>query len=302
MTFTHPALLLLLGVGVVMLVHVWQRTGPGLAMPFDGRAHKRRRLLDWCLRGFESMPAIALMAVVCMLAGPQVLQRPTDQRVLTNIQFLMDVSGSMTVGNRYEMAGEAITNFIDARQGDAFGLTLFGSHAIRWVPLTRDLDTIRNAIPFADPSRQPRHMGGTRIGHALNFALGNMVTEASEGDRMIVLVSDGVSSDLTDSAAAMDIADDLNADDITVYHVHVGTGSVPRIVQDIARETGGEAFVATDQRGLDNVFAHIDRLRPDRFTRGGTVPVDYFLPFSLAGLLAAGGQLIGLGGLRFTPW
>jgi Ca-activated chloride channel family protein len=302
MTFTHPALLLLLGVGVVLLAWTWQRSGPGLAMPFDGRTHKKRRLLDWSLRLLESMPAIALMAVVCMLAGPQVLRRPTDQRVLTNIQFLMDVSGSMTIGNRYEMASEAITKFVDARAGDAFGLTLFGSHAIRWVPLTRDLDTIRNAMPFADPSRQPRHMGGTRIGHALNFALGNMVTEASQGDRMIVLVSDGVSSDLSDTASAMDLADDLKASAITVYHVHVGTSSVPRIVQDIARETGGEAFVATDQRSLDNVFAHIDRLRPDRFTRGGTVPVDFFLPFSIAGLVAAGGQLFGLGGLRFTPW
>ena len=32
MTFTHPSLLLLLGIGVVLLVHVWQRTGPGLAI------------------------------------------------------------------------------------------------------------------------------------------------------------------------------------------------------------------------------------------------------------------------------
>lgn len=302
MTFSHPSLLLLLGVAVVLVVHALQRTGPGLTMPFDGRTHRRRLLLDWTLRGFDTMPAIALGAVICIVAGPQVLQRPTQQRVLTNIQFLMDVSGSMTVGRRYDMASEAIMKFVDARDGDAFGLTLFGSYAIRWVPLTQDLDVIRNAMAFADPQRQPRHMGGTRIGHALNFALGNMVVEASEGDRMIVLVSDGVSSDLTGAAAGLDLADDLNADDITVYHVHVGTGSVPGVVQDLARETGGEAFVATNKRSLDNVFNHIDRLRPDRFDRGGTVPVDYFFPFALTGLIAAGLQIIGLGGMRFTPW
>ncbi|MCH2136579.1 MAG: VWA domain-containing protein [Phycisphaerales bacterium] len=302
MTFSHPSLLLLLGVGVVLIVFAWQRMGPGLAMPFDDRTHKKRRFTDWTLRSFDCMPAIALMAAVCMLAGPQVLRRPTDQRVLTNIQFLMDVSGSMTVGRRYDMASDAITKFVDTRPGDAFGLTLFGSHAIRWVPLTRDLDVIRNAMAFADPQRQPRHMGGTRIGHALNFAMGSMVAEASEGDRMIVLVSDGVSSDLSGAAAAMDIADDLNANDITVYHVHVGTGSVPAVVQDLARETGGEAFVATNKRSLDNVFAHIDRLRPDRFERGGTVAVDWFAPFAITGLIAAGLHMIGLGGLRVTPW
>jgi Ca-activated chloride channel family protein len=301
-TFSHPSLLFLLAVGVVLIAYVWQRTGPGLRMPFDGRSHRPRRFLLVTLRGFDAMPAIALMAVVCMLAGPQVLRRPTQQRVLTNIQFLMDVSGSMSVGNRYDMASTAITKFVDARPGDAFGLTLFGSHAIRWVPLTEDLDVIRNAMPFANPRRQPSHMGGTRIGHALNFALGNMMNEATEGDRMIVLVSDGVSSDLNSTTTAMDIADDLKANDVTVYHVHVGTGSVPGVVQDLARETGGEAFVATNQRSLDNVFAHIDRLQPERFHRGGTVPVDFYLPFSIAGLIAAAGHVLGLGGMRFTPW
>ena len=62
------------------------------------------------------------------------------------------------------MARDAVVEFIDARDGDAFGLTLFGSYPIRWVPLTRDLEAIRNALPFADPQRQPMHMGGTRIG------------------------------------------------------------------------------------------------------------------------------------------
>ena len=40
-----------------------------------------------------------------------------------------------------------------------FGLTLFGSHQIRWIPLTKDLKAIRNAMPFADPERQPTQAG-----------------------------------------------------------------------------------------------------------------------------------------------
>ena len=125
------------------------------------------------------------------------------------------------------MASEAVENFVDAREGDAFGLTLFGSYAIRWVPLTRDLDAIRNALPFADPRRQPMHMGGTRIGHALQFCLGNIATEAVAGDRMIILVSDGISSDLSNPSDSLTMADDLTASNITLFHVHVGTGSVP---------------------------------------------------------------------------
>jgi hypothetical protein len=80
---------------------------------------------------------------------------------MTNIQICMDVSGSMT-GPRYRMASEAVTDFTKAREGDAFGLTIFGSHQVRWIPLTKDLNAIRNAMPFANPEHQPSHMGGTR--------------------------------------------------------------------------------------------------------------------------------------------
>jgi Ca-activated chloride channel family protein len=254
------------------------------------------------LSGFDSLPAIVLIVVICMLAGPQVLRRPSDQRVLTNIQFCLDVSGSMTAGNRYEMAIEAVEDFVGAREGDAFGLTLFGSYAIRWVPLTQDLDAIRNALPFADPRRQPMHMGGTRIGHALQFCLGNIATEAVAGDRMIILVSDGMSSDLSNPNDSLTMADDLSASNITLFHVHVGTGAVPGMVQELARETGGEAFVATDRKGLERVFRHIDQLQPDRFAPGGTVPMDFFLPFAVVGLSALGLHLVGLFGGRYTPW
>ncbi|MCH2133765.1 MAG: VWA domain-containing protein [Phycisphaerales bacterium] len=302
MTFTHPSILLLLATGVILLVWAWQRRGVGLAMPFDNQAHRPRRLLGWTLSTFDSMPAIILLAAIFILAGPQVLRTPKQERVLSNIQFCLDVSGSMNSGNRYEMATDAIRDFIDAREGDAFGMTLFGSYAIRWVPLTRDLEAIRNALPFANPRHQPSHMGGTRIGHALEFCTSNMVVEASEGDRLIILVSDGVSSDLRDSGSVMAMVDDLRASNITMYHVHVGTSAVPSQVQNMAKETGGEAFVATDRQSLERVFSHIDRLKPDRFARGGTVPMDFFFPFAIAGLAALAFHIMGLLGMRYTPW
>lgn len=302
MNFSHPAMLLLLAIPVILLTWAWQRRGWGLALPFDHHGHPRRRGLTWVLSFFDSLPAIALAGMLFMLAGPQVLRTPSNERVLTNIQICVDVSGSMTIERRYEMAIEAVEAFVDERAGDAFGLTLFGSYPIRWVPLTMDLDAIRNALPFANPRNQPMHMGGTRIGEALRFCLGNMVIEAEQGDRMIILVSDGVSSDLGNSGSGMSLADDLSASGITVFHVHVGTGQVPAVVQDIARETGGEAFVASDQKGLERVFKRIDRMKPARFAPGGTVPMDFYAPFALVALCALGGHLVGLAGMRYTPW
>ena len=100
----------------------------------------------------------------------------------------------------------------------------------------------------------------------------------------------------------MTLSDDLIESNITLYHVHVGNSAVPARVQDMARETGGEAFVATDRKGLERVFKHIDRLKPDSFARGGTVPMDFFFPFAIIGLCALGLHVLGLFGMRYTPW
>lgn len=302
LTFAHPWVLALLAIPVILLVRAWHHRGWGIVMPFDHRGHRRRPILGALLRGFEMIPAIVLAAAIVVLAGPQVLRRPSDQRVLSNIQICFDVSGSMTAEDRYGMARDAVERFIDAREGDAFGLTLFGSYQIRWTPLTRDLSAIRQALPFADPRRQPGHMGGTMIGAALRFCMRNMLVEAEEGDRLIILVSDGVSADLGSGFAEGDVGSELADAGIVLYHVHVGSGQVPGEMREITRRTGGESFVAQDRRGLRSIFQHIDRMQPARFEPGGTVPMDFFGPFAFAALAGLGLQLVGLLGMRYTPW
>ena len=301
-SFSHPWVLVLLGVPVILVAWAWQHRGWGVAMPFDHHAHRPRPLLGALLRGFEMLPAVILAAALVALAGPQILRQPTAQRVLTNIQICFDVSGSMNVEDRYGMARSAVEDFIDQREGDAFGLTLFGSYQIRWTPLTKDLSAIRQALPFADPSSQPSHMGGTMIGSALRFCMRNMEQEAGEGDRLIVLVSDGVSADLGSGFAEGDVGTELAEAGIVLYHVHVGSGMVPEEMRSISRQTGGESFVATDRRGLEEIFTHIDRMQPARFAPGGTVPMDFFTPLAILALGGLGLHLLGLLGLRYTPW
>jgi len=302
MTFAHPWLLLGLFLPVLLLLRAIRRRDAGIALPFDHQSHRPRRFLGALLRVSDAVPALVLAAVIMVLSGPQTLQRPRDERVLTNIQICLDVSGSMTAEDRYEMATDAIRRFTLAREGDAFGLTLFGSRQIRWAPLTKDLDVIRRALPFANPAHQPIHMSGTMIAAALDFCRVNMVHEAEEGDRLIILVSDGFSADLGGSASGRKVIDALVAENITMYHVHVGSARIPQEVVDIADGTGGDAFVAKDAKALTRVFRHIDRMRPARFKPGGTVPMDFFPPFAFAGLAAVGLHLLGLAGVRYTPW
>ncbi len=307
MTFAHPLILLLLTVPALMLWAIPMRAA-GVVLPFDhhvaaptGWRRLRARLLGGLLTLFECVPPLLLAAAIAILAGPQRLQAPKDARELTNIQFCLDVSGSMAVEDRYDMAKEAVEKFILGREGDAFGLTLFGSQQIRWTPLTTDLSAIRGSLPFADPRRQPRHMGGTMIGAALRFCRDNMIAETERGDRLIILISDGQSFDLQGESAG-EIGDELLEADIVVYHVHVSNDPVPEEVVEISERTGGESFQASDPASLERVFTHIDRMRPARYTSLSTVPMDWFTPFALIGTALLGVHLVGLLGIRYTPW
>lgn len=301
MTFTHPWVLLFLIIPALLLWMLPQRPW-GIALPADGVAVRRHRMLTLALHASDLVPIILLSIGIVLASGPQVLRQPNNKRELTNIQICLDVSGSMTMDDRYGMAKEAIESFTKDREGDAFGLTIFGSQQIRWMPLTTDLNAIRNSLPFANPENQPIHMSGTRIGAALRFCLSNMTDEAESGDRLIILVSDGESSDLGEGFAEGDIAQELADAAITLYHIHVAQEDIPSDVVDIARKTGGEAFQAADAATLRKVFSHIDRMRPARFNPQGTVPMHHYAPFALVALVLLGVHLAGSFGVRYTPW
>jgi Ca-activated chloride channel family protein len=128
-----------------------------------------------------------------------------------------------------------------------------------------------------------------------------MEAEAVEGDRLIILVSDGVSADLG-SGEEVDVGDELTAAGITVYHIHVAETDPPEEVRELANITGGDSFHAADAQSLEAVFAHIDRMEPARFASVGAVPMDNFRPFAIAALALLGVHTLGLMAMRYTPW
>lgn len=346
MTFVNPNWLLLLVFPLALGFWSVRRRGVGLRMPFDHASHQSRPWLAGVLRGVELLPSVVLAVAVILIARPQILSVPDKDRVATHITICMDVSGSMGMGmgdqNRYESAAQAIESFTYAREGDALGLTLFGSWPLRWVPLTKDLQIIRNALLFANPRNQPRGMGGTMIGSALAYCADNMQREAARlsgteigsetvdqrrsrdaakqlfrnaslrgdsfnpqanlNDRLLILVSDGVSGDLRGDDAVDLASGQLKDAGITMYHIHIGSDTIPPQVSSIARATGGDAFLATNSDGLRLIFNHIDQMQPARFQANASVPVDYFQPFAWIGLVAIVLYSLSLLKWRYTPW
>ncbi len=306
MSFTTPNLLYLLVIPALLLAWTWNRDSRRVALPFDyGR--QSRGLGWWTFVSLaESMPPLLLAVVLFMLAGPSILGQPKDRRALTNIEFCVDVSGSMTAsfgeGTRYDASMKAINQFLDYREGDSFGLTFFGNEVLHWVPLTSDVSAFRCAPPFMNPKNpgHPPWLGGTMIGRAL-VACKDQLIQRDEGDRMIILVSDGSSFDMRDGRDVQ-IAKMMKDYGITVFGIHIDNSAVPDPIANVTGLTGGAVFSPGDPAALTTVFQRIDEMQETKIEKTAAEMMDFFFPFSIAGLSLLGVGLLSLFGLRYTPW
>ncbi|MEL6896937.1 MAG: vWA domain-containing protein [Planctomycetota bacterium] len=304
--FSDPAWLSALTIPLAHLARVWSRQGGEVAIPVDHGVQPRGRAWARIIALFESVPALLLAVAIVLLAGPQDVGKPQRRRALSNIEFCVDISGSMTADfegqTRYEASMQAINEFVEYRDGDAFGLTFFSDATLQWVPLTTDTSAFRYALPFMDPRRPlPNGFGGgTQIGKGLE-ACRKTLSERQEGDRMIILISDGSSADLYGGRAS-EVAANLKKDGIVVYDVHVAGGQVPEEIVTIAYETDGEVFSPGDEQALSGVFKRIDSMQKTKMQRVAAETHDQFVPFCILGLSLLSMAILGMFGFRYTPW
>lgn len=303
-SFLYSWVLSLLLVPLALLCWTWKRSGRGVVLPFDHSTADLGTVWRFVLSMMESVPPLLLGVAIILLAGPQKMGEPKDKRILSNIELCLDISGSMTAqygeGSRYDAAMKSLDDFVTYRKGDAFGLTFFGSSNLHWVPLTSDVSAVRCSTPFMRPENVPPWYGGTEIGRALRSCI-KVLSERQEGDRMILLVTDGDSFDLN-GGADQEIARELRANNITIYAVIIGMNQIQDEIINITHLTGGDAFLAGEADTLKTIFRRIDQMKPTRIEKTiGETQDDFQLP-CIVGLALAGLGLISLAGLRYTPW
>jgi Ca-activated chloride channel family protein len=306
-SFAYPAVLFALAAPALLLAWVWANRwllpSRRVVLPLD-RARASGGWWWWTTISLaESIPPMLLAAGIFLLAGPQRAGPPQQKRSLTNIQFAVDVSGSMEApfgeGTRYDASMKAIEAFLDYRKGDSFGLTFFGDAFVHWVPLTSDPSAIKCAPPFMKPNLAPPPFWGTAIAKALRGCKKEL-DRREEGDKMIVLISDGFSYDLP--GQDQELARELNAAGVSVFTIIVGGFEPQSEIVSICRLTGGEAFRADDPDALPAVFRKIDAMKQARVTPTMVETIDYFEPFALAGAVLVALGTLTLYGLRYTPW
>lgn len=186
----------------------------------------RDRLSDLIGILLKILAVLALLFIVLGIAGPHT---PAEQveRVGEGAQIVLTIdrsasmddpfSGSAVSGRAGESKSAAarrlITDFVNQRKNDMFGMVTFSNSAMYVMPLTQSREAIRAAIDAA---------GGpglfqTNIGSGLTSALGMFDKTPDSGSRAIVLLSDGAGR-MGDNAQQK-IRDWLDRMHVTLYWI-----------------------------------------------------------------------------------
>ncbi len=322
MTFAHPAILFALVIPVTLAFWEWTRSGHTLVMPFDLGGQRRGRILKFFVLCANTLPAMLLAIAILFLARPITFGPPRTERKLTNIQIVFDTSPSMSEkygqqppsGERYsrfDAAMDAIDQFVKFREGDAFGLTVFSRNYIHWTPLTLDTSAISNSRPFIKVFTLMTHLGrpknlpenvwsGTFIANALEGGI-DILSKRPVGDRMIILLTDGHSSDFR-NGRELEVVEKLNEAGITVFAVNLSGDEVERGLETITEGTGGQMFTAIDNKALQAVFSQIDQMNRVQILQKEPQVIDLFHPLYWPTAIVLALQLLSLFVLRFNPW
>jgi Ca-activated chloride channel family protein len=328
--FERPwAALLLLAAPLVWLARAWihHERAPRIRLSRTGDLAKvsRASLKSWMVPSLVALRVVAVLLFAIGLMGPQSIHaRDRNEVEGIDIVLTLDCSLSMQasdiVPDRFSAMKDVVDEFVRRRPNDRIGAVIFGREAYTLLPLTTDKEALRTMISEMELGMIDGR--GTAIGNALGTSLNRLRNSTAES-RVIILLTDGDSnSGNVSPEQAGEFAETMGARIYTVLmgvtddaRVQAGTdvfgrpmwdrGSFPvnpELMEELARRTGGAAFVASDRQGLERSFHRIlDDLERSEIEDTGRVYGELFPAFVAPALLLLALELL-LGTLYLRRW
>ena len=311
MFFEYPALLWLLAVPVLLIAHyLWQE--------LSGRKPHLRvsTIIPWKKEGMSVLAVLRHLPFVLRVAAISLIiiaiARPRSssdvEKVNTegiDIVLAMDVSTSMLARDfkpdRISAAKDIAVEFIAQRPTDRMGIVVFAGESYTQCPLTTDRATLINLMKEVQTGLIE---DGTAIGNGLATAVARMM-DSDAPSHVVILLTDGVNN--RGAVAPLTAAEIAKSYGIRVYTIGVGAnGMAPYpvmtqwgvevqnmqveidedLLKQIAENTGGRYFRATDNTKLSEIYSEINKMEKAR-TTVDSFPVykELFGKYALAALI-----------------
>ncbi|MCK9626062.1 MAG: VWA domain-containing protein [Bacteroidales bacterium] len=278
---------------IVSTVSPWKSKG--------GNFKKWARHIPFILR------VIALSAIIVAIARPR--SSENIEKVDTegiDIVLTMDVSTSMLAKDfnpdRIGAAKDIAIEFISSRPTDRIGIVVFAGESYTQSPLTTDRVTLINLMKEVNTGLIE---DGTAIGNGLATAVARL-KDSKAKSKVVILLTDGVNN--MGEVAPLMAAEIAKTYGVRVYTIGVGAmGTAPYpvmtpwgvevrqvevqidepLLQEIASQTGGKYFRATDNTKLMEIYGEINQMEKNRTTID-SFPVysELFMRYALIALAA----------------
>lgn len=311
MYFEYPALLWLLLIPLLLIA--WYVVGE-----VRGRSPHLRvsSSAPWKQNGSSALKVIRHLPFALRVAALSLLviaiARPRSSSKLDRVQsegidimLTMDVSTSMLARDftpdRISAAKDIAIEFIAQRPSDRMGIVVFAGESYTQCPLTTDRATLINLMKDVSTNLLE---DGTAIGNGLATAVARL-KDSDAKSRVIILLTDGVNN--SGEIAPETAAEIAKTYGIRVYTIGVGAnGEAPypvmtpwgvdiqkvkveideQLLTNIANETGGRYFRATDNTKLSEIYSEIGQMEKTRTTID-SFPVykELFLYYALGALI-----------------
>lgn len=275
-----------------------------------GRVKKMMRHIPYILR------FIALAALIVALARPrssQDFEKVNAQGI--DVIIAIDVSTSMLARDfspdRISAAKDIAIEFIAQRPRDRMGIVVFAGESFTQCPLTTDRATLINLMKEIETGLIE---DGTAIGNGLATAIARL-KDSQAKSRVVILLTDGVNN--RGEIAPLMATEIAKTYGVRVYTIGVGAmGVAPYpvmtpfgvqiqqvkveidepLLEQIAQETGGKYFRATDNTKMLEIYSEINKMETN-LTIVDSFPIykELFMKYALIALAAIAMELF----LRF---
>jgi Ca-activated chloride channel family protein len=284
--FTHKELLwLLLVIPVLLLWYILKHKKQTAVLEISTADGLLKGNQFWTIlkHSLFVLRALALTLIIVAMARPQTVDVSTKTKTTRGIDIVMaiDVSASMLAKdlkpNRLEALKKVASKFINRRPNDRIGLVEYAGESYTRTPVTSDKGIILKSL--RDIKYNTIITGGTAIGMGLATAV-NRLKESKAKSRIIILLTDGVNnSGFIDPQTASELAVEygiktytigLGSNGMALSPVAINNGKFQysriqveideKLLKEIASETGGKYFRATNNKKLEDIYDEIDKL------------------------------------------